>query len=503
MKLETLQQTLTAYQPDEILTRTDYFAVVRATRTADSQPVLLLVLDPDLPRDAYFVRRFKDMAARNMRLDHPHILPTLAVEDADGWLLCVLEFPGGQLLETYLQSHVPLSAAETVSLVRQLATALDYAHGQAVRHGGLSAQTIFWDGEHASVAFFGLAQLLEEVAPVAKGEHIAENGYLSPERLAGESPSRTGDLYALGVLTYRMLTGKMPFPAADPDARREPPAPPHTLNPRVRPAVSEVVLRMLSRGVELRQTTGAEFVRALQVATEGSAPMRPITAATVPIKLPPAVSPSVRISGKHIALIAVAGVVVVLALAGGFRLITNWAARQPSAGAKLPVPTATIAPAAVTAALPPTAPPTAAPSPTPNISPTETPVPAPTPAVTPAATAVAAVAADSPFSRLVTATGISDDFKPVNPGTVFNTDTKTVYLFFHYAGMQPGTPWQVEWRFNGSTVETGSDAWNADYGSVGTAWVFYTPIDGFEAGQYTVLLGVKHTTVATATFEMR
>ncbi len=502
MKLETLQQTLTAYQPNEILTRTDYFSVVRAVRAADRQSVLLLVLDPNLPRDAYFVRRFNDMAERNMRLDHPHILRTLAVEETGEFLFCALDFPEGQLLETYLQSHAPLSAVETVSIVRQLATALDYAHGQALRHGSLSAQTVFWDGEHAFVAFFGLAQLLEEVAQVAKGKFVAENGYLSPERLAGESPSRTGDLYALGVLTYRMLTEKLPFPADDTDARREPPAPPHTLNTRVRPAVSEVVLRMLSRGVELRQTTGAEFVRALQVAIEGSAPMRPITAATVPIKMPQS-TPPVRVSSRHIALIAIAAVVVMLALAGGFWLIANWENVRPSVNPEISAPTATIAPMESTAP-PPTAPPKPIPSPTPNIIPTETPLPTPTVSpATPATTANVSVAADSPFSRLVLAEGISDDFKPVNPGSLFNTDTKTVYLFFHYTRMQPGTPWQVEWRFNDSTVQIGNDNWSTNYGSVGTAWVFYAPIDGFDVGQYTVLLGVEHTTVATATFEVR
>ena len=481
--------------------RTDYFSMVSATRAADGQPVLLLVLDPELPRDAYFVRRFRDMAERNMRLDHPHILRTLAVEETGDFLLCVLDAPGGQLLEDYLRQHAPLPATETVSLVRQLATALDYAHGQAVRHGSLSAQMVFWDGEHAFVAFFGLAQLLEEVAQVAKGKFIAEKGYLSPERLAGESPSRTGDLYALGVLTYRMLTGKLPFSAHDPESRREPPPLPHTLNARVRPAVSEVVLRMLSRGVELRQTTGAEFVRALQVAVEGSAPMRPITAATVPINLPKPASPPVRVSGRHVTLIAIAAVVVIAALAGGFWLITNWGSVRPSSGATAIAPVATATPTAAAVQPPASLP---IPSPTPTTAPTATPAPTPTVApATPVATAISSVAANSPFSRLVLAEGISDDFQPVNPGTVFGTDAKTVYLFFHYSGMEAGTPWQVEWRYNGSTVQMGNDNWSADYGSVGTAWVFYAPIDGFDVGQYTVLLGVEHTDVATATFEIR
>ncbi len=493
MKPEILQQTLTAYQLHREMSHTAYFSVFSATRIADNRSVLLLILNPDLPRDAYFVRRFKDMVERNTTLDHPHILPALGYETVDDLLLCVCDFPGGESLDEYLAAHEPLLVAETMTVVREIATALDYAHGQAVRHGSLSGQTVFVCDGQTFVAFFGLAQLLEEIAQVKDAARITDDRYLSPERLSGESASRTGDLYALGVLTYRMLTGEMPFSADDPARHREPPAPPHTRNSNVRPATSEVVLRMLSRGVELRQTTGAEFIRALQVAIEGSAPLRPITAATAAIK-PEKRPVAPRFSGKLIAVVAFAVTVIVLGLAGGFWLMSNWGNLRPVV-APNPTSTATIAPTATP--IPPTIP---APKPLPSPTAAEA---TPTATTVPAAQPGATIAPNSPFSQLVLASGITDTYQPQNPATVFGADTKTIYLFFRYAGISAGTPWQVEWRFNGSTIETGSDRWPADYGSAGTAWVFYTPIDGFSPGQYTVSLAIDGETVATAAFQIQ
>ena len=502
MNQKTLQQKLTAYQLHDEVTNTDYFSAISATRVSDSKSVLLMVLNPDLPRDAYFVRRFKDMAERNMQLEHPHILHTLDVIETDSVLACVCEFPSaGQLFDTYLQQHAPLPPTEAVSLARQIATALDYAHGQAVRHGSLSAQTIFHHDGQVFLVFFGLAQLMEEIAEIEKPYHIADDRYLSPERLAGESPSRTGDLYSLAVLTYRMLAGTFPFPAQDPNTHRQPPAPLHTINPRVRPSTGEVVLRMLSRGVELRQTTGAEFVRALQVAVEGSAPMRPITATTAAIKLEPRSGTPVRISGRYIAIIAFAVTVVFLALAGGFWLITNRQNLRPPVAS--PAITSTpVAPAVVETQPAPivTVP---QPSPTPiAATPTVPPSPSPPPPSPTPVTGVL-VQADSPFSQLVLASGITGDYKPENPGTTFSADTKKIYLFFRYSNMQAGTPWQVTWQSNGNTLETGSDTWPADYGSAGTAWVFFAPIDGFNPGKYTVSLAIDGKVVASAAFEIQ
>ncbi len=495
-----LSEKLTEYQLHTEMTRTDYFSVITATRIADNRSLLLVVLNPDMPYDAYFVRRFKDVVERNKKLDHPHILKTLAVIETDGLLMCTLDFPGGEPLETYLRQHTSLPITEVTARVRQIATALDYAHGQALRHGNLSTNAVFVDGDSVYLACFGLAQLFEEVGQVETAHPFADNRYLSPERLHGESPSRAADLYALGVLCYQMLTGVLPFAADERVSRRELPVPPHTLNGRVRPAVSEVVLRMLSRGVELRQTTGAEFVRALQVAAEGSAPMRPITAATIAVKIPAAsASPRLPVSSKRLGLIAVMALVVLLALVGGFGLITRWEQVTQIFPRSRPAPSAMVATPVLPTPMPQSLPTALSPSPTPTpIISTATPVPSPK-AATPVADST--VTAGSPFSQLVLAEGISDNYHPVNPNTVFSTGTKAVYLFFHYQGITPGTPWQVEWRYNGSTVQTGSDNWSADYGTVGTAWVFYKPIDGFKTGEYSVRLAINGKVVATAVFE--
>ncbi len=497
--LPDLQSKLTAFELQSEIARTEFTVMLTARRVADGASVLLVVLQPNIPFDAYFARLFKDMGARHQTLDHPHILKILSVEEENGLLYTVFDFPGGELLSDYLSRHAPLPPTDVVPLVRQVSTALDYAHSRGVRHGSLSANNIFIHQNQVYLVQFGLAQLLEDNSLFETSASFADPRFMAPERLRGESPSRTTDLYALGVLAYLLLTGEYPFAADDESAHRTPPAPPHTLVAAVRPALSEVVLRMLSKGVELRHSTGAEFARALQVAAEGSAPLRPITAAMMAVK-PEKRPASPRVSPRAVLVGLVIVLVAMLALGGGFWLITRTETLSQWFASSTP-PTATPLPVRPTAP-PPTVAEVNIPSPQ-IATPTVAPTPSPTPEQTPHATATPTLPVEGAFSKLVLAEGITDDYKPLRPASVFSTTTKSVYLFFHYEGIAPDTTWQVEWRYNGSTVQTGTDAWNPDYGSVGTAWVFYAPIDGFSVGNYSVSLGIEGTVIAETSFEVR
>ncbi|RME46930.1 MAG: serine/threonine protein kinase, partial [Caldilineae bacterium] len=260
--------------------RDDLTIAYRARRASDGTPVLLKVVAPQFTFDAWFVRRFKDAVRRNIYLEHPHIIRTLEVGERDELLYMVQEWLDAEPLADYLSRNAPLPVTEVIALVKQIAAALDYAHSKAIRHGDLTGDNIFIRDGQVWLSDFGLTQTTEGTSLAKKGFAVGNPAYLAPERVRGESPSRPADLYALGVLTYQMLTGQLPFdgePAAVLHAQvYEQPAPPHTLRPALRPAISDVVLRMLSKGLELRHTTGAEFARALQVAAEGSAPVRPI-----------------------------------------------------------------------------------------------------------------------------------------------------------------------------------------------------------------------------------
>lgn len=498
--LPDLQKKLTAFELQAEISKTDISMTYLAHRVSDGIPVLLSILNPKYTYDAYFTRLFHDMGERHMRLEHPHILKQIDTVADNGLLYTVFEFPGGELLSDYLANSLPVPAPAAILLIQQLATAIDYAHSQGVRHGNISDDTILIHQDQVYLLQFGLSKLLKDVAHA----NLADPRFLSPERLRGESSTRSADLYALGVLTYLILTGEYPFPTADDSMHRIPIVPPHTRRAAIRPAVSEVILRMLSSGVELRHSTGAEFARAVQVAFEGSAPLRPITAATMAIK-PPKRPTAVALSPRWVLRGGVAFILAVVTLAAGFWIVTRWndltQAFAPSARptATLPAPTPTARPT-VDAVKPlpspttaPTFPPPTLPPATPHLRATAT--PGRDTGVSPSDNGV--------FSQLVLANGITDEFKPINATTVFSPTTKTVYLFFHYDGIAPNTPWQVEWQYDGSTIQLGTDVWSPDYGAVGTAWVFYAPIDGFNIGRYSVTLSVDGNIVANTEFDVQ
>lgn len=496
--MRDFNRQLTEYRLDAELAHTLFATTFQAHRIADNAPMLLLVVSPDFKRDAYFNRRFKEILQRNIQIEHPNILPVIPSVDVENLPFMAMRIPeNGMLLERYLETQTKFAVSDALSLIRQLGTALDFAHGQGMRHGDLSGENIFIVDEQLSIFGFGMTQLYEDSTQKSVPP-IADVRYLSPSRLQGESPSRTADLYALGVWSYRLLTGEFPQSFNAETRKYTVPVAPHQLNPNVRPAISEVVLRMLSRGVELRHNTGAEFIRALQVASEGSTPIRPITAANIPIKRKETSSEnSFTMRGfafrQYFVRILVLVVIAVGALLGGYWLINQFGIFNTEEDAKSDIST----PIATQTPLP--APIIIAPTPTKTLSP---PTPTPTALSTPTTVAVIGetIAPDSPFSQLQFAQDISDDYRAVGPAFTFSSDVKKIYLFFHYQGIQVDTPWGVEWRQGTSVIELGNDKWSADYGSAGTAWVFYAPIDGFEAGNYSVVLSVEGSVVASASF---
>jgi len=510
---DEINRNLEAYDIETEVGRDDLTIIYRATRKSDGKPVMLRVLAPQFTFDTYFVRRFLDAVERNKALDHPNIVPVLDAGKREDMVYFATEVIDAQPLADFLAEHGPLSMADVLPLLRQIAAALDYAHAKAIRHGDLSDTSIFVADGQVWLADFGLTSAIEGTSLAKKGFVAGNPRYLSPERVKGESPSRTADLYALGIICYQMLAGDPPFtgePAAVFHAQvYEQPAPLHEANRKVRAAVSQVVLRLLSKGLELRHTTGAEFVRALQVAIEGSAPITPLPRPdSRPVSTPTPAASGLR---RRIVFWAfVLTPIIGCALAGGFWLINQWGSTvadrsgQSVLGAVLPQSDPTDAPASggVSAGTPTRTPrPTFTPvPPTPTATATPLPTDTPTPSAAPAPPSVAA---DSPFTGLVLAGGISADNAPIQTGNIFAPTEDPIYLFFDYRNVQAGDSWGWQWKWADHTLDKSEDTWPADYGSVGTAWIFYAPALGYQPGPHSVSLLVNGQVVATAYFSVQ
>lgn len=278
----------------EELSQNELMTVYRAERKADNTPVIIKLLSPLLAADEFLARRFKLAAQQMSRLEHPNIVRTYEAGQEGDRLYWVQDFVRATPLAQALHTEGSFSPQRMQVIARQLASALDYAHQKLITHGNLSAHCIFLGPDDRMwLADFGLTQALFGLNLLKQSDGMSQPETMAPERVRGQGPSRHSDLYALGILCYQMLAGKPPFsgsPSAVLHAQAfQQPRPLYRLNPGIPVAVSEVVGRMLSKGLELRYNTGAEFARALTVActlpknfpTHGFEPVSPHPAQVV------------------------------------------------------------------------------------------------------------------------------------------------------------------------------------------------------------------------------
>ena len=197
------------------------FAVVYAVRDLTLKRKLAVkVLSPDIIASHSVLERFRREAETIAQLSHPHIVPLHFVGERDGLVyLAMAAIDGGTLAER-LDREGPLSIEETVRILAEVASALAHAHKRGVIHRDIKPENVLLDAEsgRALVTDFGIARTAEGGALTATGLVMGTAAYLAPEQLSGEPPDRRGDIYALGVMGYQMLAGRLPFEGATPVA---------------------------------------------------------------------------------------------------------------------------------------------------------------------------------------------------------------------------------------------------------------------------------------------
>jgi eukaryotic-like serine/threonine-protein kinase len=244
--------------------------------------VAIKVLHPELAA-ALGGERFLAEIRTTARLQHPHILPLLDSGDAAGALYYVMPFLAGETLRHRLERERQLSLGDAVRIAREVADALHYAHSSGIIHRDIKPENILLQGGHALVADFGIALAVQQ----AGGQRMTQTGlslgtpqYMSPEQAMGEKviDGRT-DIYALGAVTYEMLTGDPPFTGASIQAivakvLAERPTPPRTLRDTVPPHIEDAVLTALAKLPADRHASAAEFASALSDGSHASAAAR-------------------------------------------------------------------------------------------------------------------------------------------------------------------------------------------------------------------------------------
>ena len=263
--------SLEGYTLEKELSQNNWFIFYQGFRRSDNTPVLVKVATSLLAGDEFLSHRFRHLTRQAAQLEHPNIIRAYEVEQAHELLFAVQDFEQTPTLAETLQVEGPFSLQRTQFIAVQVASALDYAHQKSLPHGDLSAQQIYLGPkDRVFIGNFGQSQAILGSKLMPPDFNFVAAETIAPERVDGQGPSRPADLYALGVLCYQMLAKKPPFSGPISSvlyahAHKQPP-PLRQVNPAVPLAVSEVIERMLSKSLDVRYNTGAEFVRALTMA---------------------------------------------------------------------------------------------------------------------------------------------------------------------------------------------------------------------------------------------
>jgi serine/threonine-protein kinase len=251
--------------------------VYRAYDPMLAREVAVKVVAREQQADPAFADRFRREAQAVAGLRHPHIVQVYDFgEDGAGFYM-VMEFVAGRSLAQRLaelrRAGRPLPLAELLSILTQVAAALDYAHARGVVHRDVKPGNILLRGDASDDAVltdFGLALLLNHSSQVTRGETFGTPEYIAPEQaMRSSAASPRSDIYSLGVVAYLLLSGELPFSGETPldIAMQHVHAPPRALravDPSIAPEVEAVVLRALAKDPGERYARAGDFVGALR-----------------------------------------------------------------------------------------------------------------------------------------------------------------------------------------------------------------------------------------------
>ena len=262
--------------------------VYKATDQVLERTVAVKVLAEHLSDDEKFVARFRREALAVAKLVHPNIVQVYDTGVDGGRHFIVMEYVEGRSGAQLLQRQGKLEPRVAVEIAADACAGLEYAHKQGIVHrdvkpgnlmviGGPATPAGSDDAMTVKLADFGIARAAEQTRLTQVGSVVGTAAYLSPEQSRGEEATGISDVYSLGVVTYQLLTGRLPYEGnslAELAIRRENerPLPPSSYEPDVPTELSAAVLKALENEPEDRYRDALEYAAALRGGLEGIAP---------------------------------------------------------------------------------------------------------------------------------------------------------------------------------------------------------------------------------------
>lgn len=242
--------------------------VYKAYDTVDDRTVAVKILKDEFLTNEEFTRRFRNESKAIAILNHPNIVKVLDVGFGERLQYIVMEYIDGITLKEYLDQRKDLRWKEAVHFTVQILRALQHAHDKGIVHRDIKPQNIMLlsDGT-IKVTDFGIARLTRnEIRPATDGEKaIGSVHYISPEQARGEITDEKTDLYAVGVMLYEMLTGRLPFDGDNAVSvaimqMQSQPTLPHYINPDVPEGLEQITMKAMQKETDKRYQSAAEML---------------------------------------------------------------------------------------------------------------------------------------------------------------------------------------------------------------------------------------------------
>jgi hypothetical protein len=243
--------------------------------------VALKLIAPEAAADDVFARRFAEESRIAASIEHPNVVPIYAAGEERGVPWIAMRYVAGSDLGRRLAREGRLEPAEAVALIAQIGNGLDAIHAAGLVHRDVKPANVLLGGdprsEHAYITDFGVARNVATQSGLTQtGRFVGTLDYVAPEQISGEPIDARVDVYALGCLLFKLLTGEVPFPREGEAARlyahlHDPPPAPSLYAAAVPMALDDIVVRAMSKSPQDRYLSAGDLGRAAQSALSGSA----------------------------------------------------------------------------------------------------------------------------------------------------------------------------------------------------------------------------------------
>jgi len=267
----TAGDLLDHYRIENLVARSGMASIYRATDVDTGGTVAIKIPHPEMEADPQLYDRFKREQEIGEKLDHPGVMKVFK-DTHRSRVYMVMEWVDGKLLRNVLAETRKLSPERAARITARVCEALDYIHSHGVVHRDMKPENIMVDPEdRIKLIDFGIAanEGSRRLTFAALSNVMGTPDYISPEQVKGKRGDARSDIYAMGVMLYEMLTGKVPFTGNNPflimnDRLLNSPVPPREVDPSISPQMQEIIYRALERDPRNRYATAREFAQDLE-----------------------------------------------------------------------------------------------------------------------------------------------------------------------------------------------------------------------------------------------